>query len=253
MRGVKVLTRDYRPPLQNGAPIWTPDQGLPYTLPAVDLNTSNQTCGAGWNFTRTLADAIPITGFWPDGRPAVAFHVEADDALERGAKCRAASLTLTRMVEPHEWETAVREWTATWCVPEHLDRMVAEQLAWADALARPERDRAAVEDGLIVACEARRRDWTLREYQSARAAQSAQSAWSAWSAWLARSARSAWAAQSAWAAWSALTVTYAALNHWTDDDPMLLTTGIRDAYHAGLGIAVPVADGVLGWAMEATR
>jgi len=36
---------------------------------------------------------------------------------------------------------------------------------------------------------------------------------------------------------------------WTQHDPLLLTEGIRDAYRAGLAVAVPVADRVLGWAM----
>jgi hypothetical protein len=45
-------------------------------------------------------------------------------------------------------------------------------------------------------------------------------------------------------------VQYAALNGWVDYDPLLLTTGLRDAYRAGLAIAVPTGPDTLGWAME---
>jgi len=36
----------------------------------------------------------------------------------------------------------------------------------------------------------------------------------------------------------------------TDYDAAHLTAGLRDAYACGLGVAVPVAEGVLGWAMD---
>lgn len=65
--------------------------------------------------------------------------------------------------------------------------------------------------------------------------------------WDARAARDAWAAR---AAWAALTVEYAAPQEWTKDDPLLLTTGIRDAYLLGLGIALPTGPNELGWAMD---
>ncbi len=45
-------------------------------------------------------------------------------------------------------------------------------------------------------------------------------------------------------------VEFAALQGWLDVDPLKLTTGLRDAYAAGLAIALPTAQGVLGWAME---
>jgi len=45
-------------------------------------------------------------------------------------------------------------------------------------------------------------------------------------------------------------VQYAALQGFVDSPPDLLTVGLRDAYRNGLAIAVPVEDGVLGWAME---
>jgi hypothetical protein len=47
-----------------------------------------------------------------------------------------------------------------------------------------------------------------------------------------------------------LTVRFAALNGWIDHAPDFLSVGIRDAYAHGLAVAVPVAENVLGWAME---
>jgi hypothetical protein len=39
------------------------------------------------------------------------------------------------------------------------------------------------------------------------------------------------------------------LQGWVDTPAELLTVGLRDAYRAGLAIAVPVEKDVLGWAM----
>jgi hypothetical protein len=47
----------------------------------------------------------------------------------------------------------------------------------------------------------------------------------------------------------ALAVQFAALSGWIDDDPMLLTNGLRDAYEHGLKLALPVGKNKLGWAM----
>ena len=49
---------------------------------------------------------------------------------------------------------------------------------------------------------------------------------------------------------AALSVYYAASRGWIDRRPTQLTAGLRDAYEHGLGIAAPVAEGVLGWAMD---
>jgi hypothetical protein len=68
--------------------------------------------------------------------------------------------------------------------------------------------------------------------------------------------RAAWDARDAWDAWDArdardaLIVEYAALQGWTDHDPLLLTTGLRDAYWNGLALAVPTGPNELGWAMD---
>jgi hypothetical protein len=54
-----------------------------------------------------------------------------------------------------------------------------------------------------------------------------------------------------WDAWAALTVFYAVeegMVHLPND---VMTRGMRDAYAAGLGMAAPIAPGVLGFAMYA--
>jgi hypothetical protein len=45
-------------------------------------------------------------------------------------------------------------------------------------------------------------------------------------------------------------VQYAARQDLIVQPADLLTVGIRDAHEHGLGTAVPVDDGVLGWAMD---
>ena len=82
---------------------------------------------------------------------------------------------------------------------------------------------------------ARGLEWELVSYDDA---------WDVWDAW------AAWAAWAARDALAALTVEYAALNKWTNHNPMMLTTGIRSAYANGLAIAVPVSKNTLGWAMR---
>jgi hypothetical protein len=91
-------------------------------------------------------------------------------------------------------------------------------------------------------------DWELQEYPSSDC--TPRAAWYVWVAWAALNARNAWAAWNARNAWDALAHRYAALKGWVDAPAEQYTVGIRDAYEHGLGIVVPVAPGVLGWAME---
>ena len=73
-----------------------------------------------------------------------------------------------------------------------------------------------------------------------------------WEAWEYRDAGAAWAARSAgnapaaWVAKAAWTALILAAQHPPD---LRLTIGLREAYAHGLGIAIPTAPGVLGWAM----
>jgi len=70
-------------------------------------------------------------------------------------------------------------------------------------------------------------------------------------------AQAAWAAGDAWAAWAArdardaLTGWYAVRRGWTKHEPLLLTTGLRDAYAAGLVAVFPTGERELGWTMDA--
>ena len=103
----KVLTHDYRPPIQRGEPLF--DGTLPRTLPAVILDTSETHCAAGWNFTDDLAAALRIAGLWPNGRPSSVFEVEpGPDAIQRGDKWRTSTLTLVRRLSEAEVEAGVR-------------------------------------------------------------------------------------------------------------------------------------------------
>ncbi len=262
-RFYKILTHNYRPPVQGGQPIWD-GVTLPFALPPVKLDTGLEDCAAGWNYTGSLADALRIAHLWPDGRPSLALYVEpSSDAVTRGDKSRCSQLTIVGRVPFEEVRAAIRVLSEPFGV--HADRMAESQVAWYEALGRPRRNVREVERGLRAALEARGLDWKLERFDSAgdardardaRAAWDARDAWAAWAAWAARAAWDAWAAWAAWDAWDAwaardaLTIEYAALQEWTEDDPMLLTTGLRDAYEAGLAIAVPTGPDTLGWAMK---
>lgn len=269
MEGYKVFTNDLCSPIQGGSPVW--DGTLPYQLPAVhvDVDAELDGCGAGWNICREAASALRIAGLWPNGRPSRLYRVEAHDpdVIERKKNCRVATGTLVDEIV--DLRPVIEELSAPFGSLAPV--MVDEQLAWREALSRPCRDEAAVEAGLRVALEVRRLTWGLRRYDTARAARdvwASIAAWDAWDAWDARAAwdardvwdawdtraaweaRDAWDARAAWDAWDALATIYAVHRGWIPCAPDRHTLGIREAYRHGLGIAVPVAGGVLGWAMD---
>jgi hypothetical protein len=283
MKAYKVLTHDLRSPIQGSDPLFDASW-LPYQLPHVDVDTSDDECGAGWNACRDAATALRIGGMWPDGRPSRVFelHAVSDHVVERGDKLRAATWYVRRELGEDEIEQVISDWTATWA-GEHSADMTHEQMAWRRALARPHRDETAVVRGLQAALDVRGLGWSLRKYEPARAALGDWAAWAAlgdWAAWAAWDARDAWDARAAlgdWAAWAALgdwaawaawdardawdawdaraargalCVQYTGRREWIVQPADLLTVGIRDAYEHGLGTAVPVRDGVLGWAMD---
>ena len=246
----KLLTHDYRPPIRGGEPLWD-GVTLPFALPTVKVNKGRADCAAGWNSVRDLAAGLRIAGLWSTGRPAVILVVEpTGTVVERGDKTRSSGLTIVRRATDAEILDGLRDLSAPFTP--HVERMAASQMDWYRALGRPVRDPAAVETHLRAALVARGLGWTLRQAddpwvagdaQAARAARDAWVAWAAWAAW------AAWDAQAARAAQAALTVEYAALMGWTDHDPLLLTTGIRDAYVAGLELAGPIGPTELGWVM----
>ena len=240
-QGYKILTHDYRSPLQRDEPIWD-GITLAYTLPPVVLDTSEAECGAGWNYCASIAEAIPLCGLWPTGRPSTVFAVEASaDAVQRGNKRRASRLTLLRQCPESEVVSAIRGFSGIFGA--HQERLTEEQCAWRQALARPLRHEATVVEGLTTALEARALPWTLRRYETPR---DVWAAWAAWDAWDARDARGAWDAR------GALQTTFAALQGWVLCDPSRHSAGIREAYRAGLELAVPVGSNILGWTMEGT-
>lgn len=225
MTGYKVFTHDLRPPVRGGDPVW--DGALPHVLPAVPCSTGTEECGEGWNFSRLPETALRIAGLWPNGRPSRLFVVAAEAFVERGDKCRSASLTLVREFGESEIESAVAEMSRPF--GDFAAELVREQMAWRAALARPRRDEAAVEEGLLEALRMRGLPWRPKRFDSIEAA---------------------WAARDAWDARDALTVHFVARNGWTNHDPLLLIVGLRDAYTSGLAIALPTGPDELGWAME---
>jgi hypothetical protein len=273
MNGWKVLTHDFRPPVQGGDPVW---DGRRKTLNKVELDTGPSSCAAGWNFCRTSNDALRLMGLWPDGYPSLLLRVRGGkDTIERGCKLRSSRLTILEVCSEDEVREEVRRMSRPF--GEHAEVMTEAQMQWRRAFARPHWDAATVEAGLRAALDARGLgEWKLRRYATKRdawAGRDVRAVWAAWSLWDARVARDSWAAwaarnpnaawfvrdtwdawnvrdvQTAGDAWAALTTQFAALSGWTDHDPMLLTTGLRDAYGHGLAVAVPVGPRTLGWAM----
>jgi hypothetical protein len=241
MTGWKILTHDYRPPIQRGKPLF--DGTYPFTLPGVDLDTSEDECARGWNFTRTLEGAIKIAGLWHTGYPNSMVAVEPSaDWIERGDKCRASSLTLLRAATAEEIRSAILKFSSAFAP--HTKAMAEEQWLWYQALGRPNWDREQVMAELRLALETRGLSWVLKEFPTARAARDA---------WDARDARAAWAARDAWDARAALIVEFTAHSGWIGYRHDLLTVGIRDAYTNGLAVALPTGPNKLGWAMEAKK
>ena len=226
--GFKVFTHDYRSPIRGGAPVF--DGRTPFTLPTVDLDIGEAECAAGWNYAADLSTALRTAGLWPNGFTSTAFVVEASGGIQRGDKCRAATLTIVRACTAKEIEAAIEKLSEP--LGEHRSSMAREQILWRAALARPYRDEAKVREGLEMAIQCRGLGWKLERFDSAGAARDA---------WAARAARAAWDA------WAALIVFFAALQKWIDHDPLLLTTGLRDAYLNGLEVAIPVEKDTLGF------
>jgi len=260
----RVTTQDLRPPVRGGDP--TPHPGR---LPRVDLDTSERACAPGWHVSLTPENALQLSGLWPGDRPARLWRcraVKGELIIERGRKLRAATWDVVEELEVTD-EILARLHAPMAGDGLTVEEIVSEVQAWRHALSRPTRDRETVQAGLREALRVRELEWALVEYDTSQAAWAAWAGWDARDAWSARAARNAWyawASRDAWAsrasrgawdarassraAWAALTVYVAARRGWTQQDPHLLTTGLRDAYAAGLGVTVPV-DGELRWTM----
>lgn len=233
----KVLTHDLRSPIQRGEPIF--NGSLPFVLPKVKVDESKETCAAGWNACKEGHIALKIGGLWPNGHPSRLFRVETDHpVIVREDKCRFSTGTLVEEildVRPHFLKMSE-------FFGDLAEEITEEQMAWRAALARPGNDPKEVEEELKKTLEIRGlKDWTLKQFPTARAA---RAAWADWADWAARADRDAWAAR------AALTVWYAAKRKWIKGPDNLLTAGLREAYMAGLEIAIPTGKTELGWAMK---
>ena len=228
----KLLTHDYRPPLQGGGPVWD-GKTLPFTLPDVPLDTSRGECGTkgGWHFVSNLAAGFCIAGVWPTGKPSSVFVVEpSHDAIQRNDKWRCSSLTLIRLASEEEIRKGIENLSEVF--GEHAPAMVEEQISWRAALSRPRFDQRAVKANLRAALETRKLEWELRQYSTIKEMQ-----------------QISYLARDAWAARAALTLFYAAKKGWLDRPANFLSIGIREAYEYGLSIALPTGPQELGWVM----
>ena len=275
MQGWKVLTHDWRPPVQGGEPVC--DGKLPFIMPRVQVDDTDALYGPGWYFCERPETALGVDGLWPNGRPSLLLVIstaEEEPVYPHGENCRAGCLTLDRLATEEEGGAAVRAFSEPF--GGHADWMAEEQMRWRAAMARPSRDASLVEQGLRAALAARNLTWTIERFDSAQAAwdawdaddaNDACDAWAvrdanaAWAAWAAKAPRAAWAVRDAWDArhprdaWAsrdagaALMQTLGARRGWLGTPADLLTTGLRDAYTAGLGVAVPTGPNKLGYAM----
>ena len=280
MIGWKILTSDFRPPVQSGDPLFD-GKTFPRLLPSVELDQSDRECGRGWNFVADIETGFKIAGLWRSGKPNAVIQIEAEGAIRRRDKLRARSLTLLRHATDDEIHAALLRFSKPFGA--HQEAMAEEQWLWWQALKRPSYDARKVEAYLREALVSRALDWKLKQFSDAGAARAAWDAWDARDAWAAWSAGAAWgawsagAARAAWDAWSAggaraagdawdpwaagaswdagdaLTVSFAARSGWIELKHDHLTVGIRDAYRNGLAIAVATGTNELGWAMEAPK
>ena len=224
MIGWKVLTHDYRPPVQGGSPLFTT---LPesWVSPVVSVDLSAKECGVGWNFCRSAATAFRIAGLWPNGRPSTLFAVtDAEHLVERADKCRAASISM-RPATATECADAI--WEHCQSFGTHQRAMADAVWAWGRALGRRDPQPSRIESDLTACLKARGLPWSLKRYPAAR---------DAWDAWDARDA------------WAALTWRFAALNGWVTGSPDKYD-GLRDAYLHGLAIALPTGPDELGYSL----
>lgn len=269
--GYKILTHDWRPPIQDGKPLCD-GKTFPLLLPPVELDTGPDDCAKGYNYADSLCEAAKIASFWPTGRPAKCLVVSAsEDAIQRQSKRRCSQLTLERLCNQTEIRLAMQNLVKDWA-GEHTSALTEEQWLWYEALGRPFRDKDKVMFSLQKALDVRGLNWSLKEITDASAAWDARAwdarawdardAWATRAAWAARATRT-WATRDAWAtrtwatrtwaardAWSALNMNVAVsvcgLKGYTED---YLTIGIRDAYLNGLEIAFPTGETDLGWIM----
>ena len=178
--------------------------------------------------------ALEVKARWLRGEATTRELDAAGDAAWAAAET-AAKAAARDAAGDAAWAAA---WAAAWDAAWAAAWAAARDAAWWDA---------------AWAARAARAAWDARAAWAARAAWDARDAWDAWAARAAGAARDAWAARATWAAGAAgaaLVVFTARGAGWIAGDPLLLTTGLRDAYAAGLDIALPTGPAELGWAMS---
>jgi hypothetical protein len=168
-----------------GAPsLW--DGPMPVQLPVGPSGTART-----WTFHLDLPSALRASSLWPSGRPSIAVRVTAS-AAGQGIGCLTAS-RLRLVSEAHAGEISEAVQQLSQIFGEYHEEMVAEQLAWRAALARPEWSVGTIEDGLGAALDARGLDgWSLRRYESPNLV------WSQWCGWGAEAPDEAMAARENW-------------------------------------------------------
>lgn len=154
----RLFTHDLRSPIQGGLPLFA--GSVPHVLPAVSC--------LEWFAWKTPREALQAGGLWPTGRPSRLFRLESEVPIRKSFDGLRAS-TWTIVEEIVGLEEIVRELTVPWA---HglIDSLVAEQMAWRRALARPYAEAAKVEQGLHRALEIRGfSSWKLRRYPNVEA------------------------------------------------------------------------------------
>jgi len=271
----KAFTHNLCSPIQGGEPIW--DGALPFSLPSVIMDKSDKKCSYGWNAARDPKTVIQIAGLCPGGWPVRLYCVETKGkVIERGDKLRASTW---RIVKEIPVQPVIESFSQEAFSAQHTKIMSKEQIAWYQALGRPQWSLSKVIRGLETSLKARGLNWTLQRFESAGAVWTFRAAAPIWptnNAWnivttetglhclnkdtreATKKIRNTWFPwptcniQTSWAAgdaWAALLVQYAARNNWISHRPDLLTVGLRSAYRHGLAIALPVGADTLGWAM----
>jgi len=248
MKGFKVFTHDLRPPVRGGDPVW--DGKLPFNLSPVEVDESDDGCGAGWNFVENIKSGLLIAGLWPNGRPSRVFEVAVSEngrVIHRGNKYRTDRLEIVSEVGEGPINDAIAEFSKK-AFGAYADEMTQSQIAWREALGRPRMDEDKIQECLREALDVRGlKDWKLKRFEDASAARDAWDAWAARAAW---DAWAAWAARAAWDARAANVLLFTAHSKWVTVSPELLTSGIRDAYLNGLEIVIPTGEKELGWPVK---
>ncbi len=272
IKGYKIFTHHFCSPIQGGKAIW--DGTVPFDLPEVPLDETAARCGEGWNFVADIATGFQYTGMWPTGRPVVVAAVSTEHAIQREDKMRAANLRIERLATKEEIEDAIRQLSKPF--GDLAEEMVSEQIAWWEALGRPERNEDAVRAGLKQALQAQGLDLTLKKYLPPYTGWASgvvwdtwkpPHSWEGWAAWaqLRRwdveypwRPRERWFLQGEFPGWdtwagrvaqSELIQCYAH-GKFPKTLPNLLTPGLREAFRAGLQFAMLSAPGELGYVMD---